>query len=109
MCVLVRAVFETSCLMYDIASQLERVVGEGDPAGVDDLDKNLVAVLLGHKSQDWAMAEEIIARNVITIIQRLTKQLDVPLLWFYDGLSEHAHPELSRDAGFVHHAARATR
>ncbi len=92
MCVLVRAAFETACLLYDVARHLESVVTKGDTAGVDDLDTHLVDVLLGHKSKDWALSEEIVSRNVLTIVQRLTKQLEIPLMWFYEGLSEHAHP-----------------
>lgn len=39
------------------------------------------------------MTEDVTARNVLTVIQRLNKEFGgAGILWFYEGLSEHAHP-----------------
>lgn len=90
--VLVRAILETSCLLLDASRMAEKAVKEDDPKKVDQVDKFLMDVLVGFKSKEWAFSEEYIARNVLTIIQRLTKELEVELMFFYEGLSEHAHP-----------------
>src|SRR5207237_7247475 len=38
------------------------------------------------------LSEEIVARNVLTIIERLSTKLSVPLRNFYSALSQYAHP-----------------
>ena len=43
-------------------------------------------------AKDFRLSEEIEARNVITIIERLTKKLDLPLMCYFERLSEFAHP-----------------
>jgi hypothetical protein len=90
--VLVRAILETSCLMLDASRLAEKAVKDGDTKKVDEVDKFLMDVLMGFKSPEWGFSEEYVARNVLTIIQRLTKELGIDLMWFYEGLSEHAHP-----------------
>ena len=91
-CVLVRAALETACLLWEVMRQVETAVKKGDIAGVEELNRSISSALLGGKSKKWALSDEIMARNVLTIIQKLTKQLDVPLVGFYEGLSEYAHP-----------------
>ncbi len=90
--VLVRAVFETASLLFDSANRVVDVAKKDDVKVLDELDKFLMDVLVGFKSKDWASSEEFVARNVLTIIQRIGKQLDIDMMWFYEGLSEHAHP-----------------
>jgi hypothetical protein len=90
--VLVRGAFETTCLLWDAVRRVSEVVEKDDTAQLDDLDKFLMDVLMGFKSKDWAFSEEYQARNVLTIIDRLSKQLDAKFMWYYEGLSEHAHP-----------------
>jgi hypothetical protein len=90
--VLVRGTLETTCLLLDAVRRVEGVVEKDDPAGMNELDKFLMDVLMGFKSKEQGFSEEYTARNVLTIIQRLTKQLEVELMWFYEALSEHAHP-----------------
>jgi hypothetical protein len=86
-----RAVLETSCLLWDVMRQVDVATQDtgGDMGGLDEL---LSRALLGGKSKDHMVIEEVQARNVLTIVQRLTKQLDIPLVNFYEGLSEYAHP-----------------
>ncbi len=59
---------------------------------VQELGKFLMDVLFGYKAKEWALSEEYVAKNVVTIIQRLTKQTDTNFEGFYAVLSEHAHP-----------------
>jgi hypothetical protein len=98
--VLVRAVFETSCLLFDAANRVVAATKTDDVKELDELDKFLMDVLVGFKSKEWGFSEEFTARNVLTIIQRIGTQLDIDLMWYYDGLSEHAHPNyLGNDGG----------
>jgi len=90
--VLVRAVFETGALLFDSAQRVVDVVEKDDVKELDQLDKFLMDVLVGFKSKDWAASEEYVARNVLTIIERIGKRLKIDTMWFYEGLSEHAHP-----------------
>ena len=90
--VLVRATFETACLMLDASRLAKKTVAKNDIALLNDVDKFLMDVLVGFKSKGWGFSEEYIARNVLTIIQRLSKELDIELMWYYEGLCEYAHP-----------------
>ena len=90
--VLARAVFETGSLLFDSANRVVEVTATEKTQALDELDKFLMDVLLGFKSKDWASSEEFVARNVLTIIQRIGKQLGIDMMWYYEGLSEHAHP-----------------
>lgn len=90
--VLVRSLFETTCLLFDAARRVAAVTDENDVSKLDELDKFLMDVLFGFKSKELGFSEEYTARNVLTIIQRITKQIGVDLMGFYEGLSEHAHP-----------------
>jgi hypothetical protein len=93
-CTLVRGVLETACLLYDTIRKVEAAVEKDDANAVDDLDKWLTSVLLGHgpKAKRFVLAEEFVVQNILTIIQRLDKDLGGPFGGFYEGLSEHAHP-----------------
>jgi hypothetical protein len=90
--VLVRAIFETTCLLFDASRLAEKAVTSDNTKMIDDVDSFLMDVLAGFKSKEWAPSEEFKARNVLTIIQRLSKELDIDLMFFYEGLSEFAHP-----------------
>ena len=89
---LVRAVLETTCLLFDAVRLARKSVDKNDVSALNDVDKFLMDVLMGSKSDEWGVSAEYNARNVLTIIQRLTKELEIKLEWFYEGLSEHAHP-----------------
>jgi hypothetical protein len=75
--VLVRAILETSCLLLDASRLAEKAVTEDNTKKVDEVDMFLMDVLMGFKSKEWGYSEEFIARNVLTIIQRLTKELGI--------------------------------
>lgn len=89
---LVRGTFETACLMWDVMREVEAVAKTGTTDQIEALSELLKKSLLGGKSKGWMLDDSIAARNVLTIIQRLSKQLDVPFDRFYEALSEHAHP-----------------
>jgi hypothetical protein len=90
--VLVRGIFETTCLLFDAVRRVITVTEDNDPAKLDELDKFLMDVLFGFKSTEWHFSEDFVARNVLTIIERVSKQVGIDLMWYYEGLSEHAHP-----------------
>jgi len=79
--VLVRAALETSCLMLDASRLAIKTVKKNEVAALNDVDKFPMDVLVGFKSKEWGFSEEYIARNVLTIIQRLSKELEIDLLW----------------------------
>jgi len=89
---LARGTLETSCLLWDVMRQVESVVEKDDTAHVKELLETLSKSLLGSKAKDMMVDESIVARNVLTIIERLSKKLSVPLEGFYSRLSEFAHP-----------------
>lgn len=93
-CVLVRSVLETACLLYDTIRKVAHAVESGESTRADELDKWITNALLGHgpKAKTFVLSEEYVVQNVLTIIQRLDKELDAPFGSFYEGLSEHAHP-----------------
>lgn len=87
-----RGTLETACLLWDVMNAIEEVVASGDRAEVKRLLETLSKSLLGGKAKEVMIDETIEARNVITIIQRLSKKFDVPLFGFFERLSEYAHP-----------------
>lgn len=87
-----RGTLETACLLWDSMNAIEEVVKTGDPMEVRRLFETFSKSLLGGKAKQLMIDETIEARNVLTIIQRLSKKFDVPLLGFFEMLSEYAHP-----------------
>jgi hypothetical protein len=87
-----RGTLETSCLLWDVMRQIESVVQTGDTANITELLGILAKSLLGGKAKDVMIDDSIVARNVVTVIERLSKKLSVPLDGFYARLSEFAHP-----------------
>jgi hypothetical protein len=92
--VLTRAVFETACLLFDVIRKLEDIIEEDDDAALDEFDKYITNTILGHgpKAKTFVLAEQYVVQNILTIIQRLSKQYEVPFDGFYEGLCEYAHP-----------------
>lgn len=98
-----RALFETGALLLDSTIRIEYVTVAKAKDKLDDLDKHLMSVMFGFKSAEWPMTLEYQAKNVVTIIECLTKKLDVDLIAMYGDLSEHAHPNyLGMMAAFQH-------
>jgi hypothetical protein len=93
MCVLSRGALETAALVYDTLHRVRASVEHPAKVSVEDVDEHLVTVFMGGKSGEWRVKEEYQAKNIITILDRLMKAMpDSHMRWFYDGLSEHAHP-----------------
>jgi hypothetical protein len=98
-----RALFETGGLLLDATIRIEDVTVAKAKDKLDELDEHLMSVMFGFKSAEWPMTLEYQAKNVVTIIERLTKKLDVDLIAMYGDLSEHAHPNyLGMMAAFQH-------
>ena len=73
--------------------QADKATNAGTMQALVEYDKYLMDAMFGSKSKEWSGgAEDYAARNVVTIMQRLTKEMDSELMWFYNGMSEHAHP-----------------
>ena len=91
-CLLVRGVLETACLMWDLTRRVTKDVRAG--SDLTDLNTKVTNTLLGSgkKAKTFKFFENHVAQNILTIIQRLDKELDAPFGGFYEGLSEHAHP-----------------
>jgi hypothetical protein len=88
-----RGTLETACLLWDVMNVIEEVVASGDRAEVQRLlEETLSKSLFGGKAKEVMLDEAVEARNVITIIQRLSKKFHVPLFGFFERLSEYAHP-----------------
>ena len=91
-CLLVRGVLETACLMWDLTSRVTKDVSAG--TDLTYLNTKATNTLLGsgRQTKKFKFFENHVVQNILTIIQRLDKELDAPFEGFYEGLSEHAHP-----------------
>ena len=91
-CLLVRGALETACLMWDLTRRVTKNVRAG--SHLTDLNTKVTNTLLGSgkKAKTFKFFENHVAQNILTIIQRLDKELDAPFGGFYEGLSERAHP-----------------
>lgn len=89
---LARGTLETSCLLWDVMFKAEEVANSGDTKRLAEFHALMSKSLFGGKAKDFRLSEEIEARNVITIVERLTKKLDAPLMGYFERLSEFAHP-----------------
>ena len=93
-CILARAVLETSCLMLYISLQVRRAAQDPTKADFDKLNMFMTNTLLGsgRKAKTFYFKEGHVVTNILTIMEKLDKELESPFLGFYEGLSEHAHP-----------------
>lgn len=93
MSVLSRAALETGAVIYDTMIRVRACVDDPVANPVEDVDSHLVTAFMGGKSEDWLVSEKVKAKNIITIMDRLKKAMPESVHgWFYDGLSEHSHP-----------------
>ena len=93
-CLLTRAVLETCCLMLYLSEQIRQIVREPDKADFDRLNEFAANMLVGSgpKAKTFYFKEGFVVTNILTIIEKLDKKLKTPFMGFYEGLSEHAHP-----------------
>jgi hypothetical protein len=93
-CVLARAVLETCCLMLYVSEEIRQTVQEPYKADFDRLSKFAINMLVGsgQKAKTFYFMEGFVVTNILTIFEKLDKKLETPFIEFYEGLSEHAHP-----------------
>lgn len=93
-CVLTRAVLETGCLMLYISQQVRHAVKDPAKADLDKLNTFMMDTLVGSgpKAKTFIFMEGHRVTNILTIMEKLDKELETPFLGFYEGLSEHSHP-----------------
>jgi hypothetical protein len=93
-CLLARAVLETCCLMLYVSEQVRQSVQEPAKADFDKLNAFAANMLIGSgpKAKTFYFMEGYVVTNILTIIEKLDKTLETPFMGFYEGLSEHAHP-----------------
>jgi hypothetical protein len=77
-----RGTLETACLLWDVMMQVEDAAQSNDTKRLKSLNEILDKSLFGGKAKEVMMDPNIEARNVLTIIQRLSKKKDVPLEGF---------------------------
>jgi hypothetical protein len=103
-----RAALETSCLLYSVTEDVERIVHAHDLPALEEFDKKMMRALLGGKSRVWTHADEYEALNVLTIIDHLTEKMMPKLREMYDLLSEYAHPNYDSMIGVYQRVIRQT-
>jgi hypothetical protein len=90
-----RALMESAALAADLWLRIDVIIRGWSKTALTELDEILMRALLGSRSADWGDPEKYLAHNVLTLVDRVGKALDIPLRSTYDGLSEHAHPNSS--------------
>ncbi len=93
-CILARAVLETACLMLYLSHVTRHAVEDPAIADFEKLQKFAFDTLVGSgkKAKTFYFMEGHTVTNILTIMEKLDKDLETPFLGFYEGLSEHAHP-----------------
>lgn len=91
-----RSLFELASLIFDAKEKVRAILQGWDEKAYLDLNEHLDNVLLGFKSKEWAPKAppdvELTARNIITIIQRIEKNVIPDFFKLYELLSEVVHP-----------------
>lgn len=89
-----RSTLETSCLLWDVMYKVDELVQSNDVAAMKDFHELMSRSLFGGKAKEKniRIIEDVESRNVITIIEKLSKKLDAPLMGFFERLSEFSHP-----------------
>jgi len=80
--------------MLYVSEEIRQTVQEPNKADLDRLNKFAANMLVGSgpKAKTFYFKEGFIVTNILTIIEKLDKKLETPFMGFYEGLSEHAHP-----------------
>lgn len=87
-----RALFETACVMYHTWNRVKLVLNPDSPAGLKDLDDNIMQLLMGARAEGWG--GEVQAKNILTIIDHVDKVI-TGVREAYNSLSELAHPNFA--------------
>jgi hypothetical protein len=93
-CILARAVLETGCLMLYLSHLVRHAVSDPASAEFDKLHGFAFDTLVGSgkKAKTFIFMEGHTVTNILTIMEKLDKDLETPFLGFYEGLSEPSHP-----------------
>ena len=80
--------------MLDVSLQVRRAVQDPAKAELNKLNTFMMNTLMGsgRKAKSFYFMEGYFVTNILTIMERLDKELETRFLGFYEGLSEHAHP-----------------
>jgi hypothetical protein len=101
-----RAVMEIAALMYDVTDRAQACVAKRTKEAFQDFDSHLDKVYVGFKSMEWAYSEDVVAKNILTTLQRTSKRDPAPFrealerfgapardfMSAYEMVSEGAHP-----------------
>jgi hypothetical protein len=101
-----RAVMEMAALMYDVTDRARACVTKPTKEAFQDFDSHLDKVYVGFKSMEWAYSEDVVAKNILTTLQRTSKRAPTPFrealerfgapardfMSAYEMVSEGAHP-----------------
>jgi hypothetical protein len=93
-CILARAVLETGCLMLYLSHLVRHAASDPANADFEKLHGFAFDTLVGSgkKAKTFFFMEGHTVTNILTIMEKLDKDLETPFLGFYEGLSEHSHP-----------------
>lgn len=93
-CLLARAVLETGCLMLYLGRGVRHAVTDPASADFEQLHRFAFDTLVGSgkKAKKFIFMEGHTVTNVLTIMEKLDRELSTPFIGFYEGLSEHSHP-----------------
>jgi len=90
-----RALLETVAVVAEMGERIKRIVGNWDRTALTDLDTQHMKALLGSRKSGWGDPAKVPARNILSVIDDLSKALDQDIRAAYDDLSEHAHPNFA--------------
>jgi len=101
-----RAAMEMAALMYDMTERARACVTKPTKEAFQEFDSHLDKVYVGFKSMEWAYSEDVVAKNILTTVQRVSKRDPAPFrealerfggptrdfMSAYEMVSEGAHP-----------------
>jgi hypothetical protein len=73
-----RAVMEMVALMYDVTDRARSCVPKPTKEAFRELDSHLDKVYVGFKSMEWAYSEDVVAKNILTTVQRTSRKDPAP-------------------------------
>jgi hypothetical protein len=101
-----RAIMEIAALMLDLTGRAQVCVANPSREEFQELDTHLAKVSLGFKSIEWTYSEDVMAKNILTVVERTSKKQPAPFrealerigaqgndfMSAYEIVSEGAHP-----------------
>jgi hypothetical protein len=93
-----RSLFELASLIFDTVDKAKDLIGVWNQKAYMEFSEHIDNVLLGFKSAQWHPGRhtgadlDLVAKNILTIIQRIEKKHISGYLSMYELLSEVVHP-----------------